>query len=167
MGMWWASLGLMAGLVGQPLPAIAGNTLAAKPISLPTAFQGKPGLAILGFKPGARHDCKAWAVWAANSAEKHPGLEVYLAVIVEATPRVAPLVDMFLRAGADDRVADRGLTSYDPDGKLRLAFGVKDDTKALVLLVDRQGKVAWAHDAGFTGEATTALEAKGAQARLW
>lgn len=167
MGMWWASVGLMAGLVGQPMPAIAGNTLAKQPISLPAAFHQKPGLAILGFSPSSRHDCKAWAVWAANSAPTHPGLEVYLAVIVEATPRVAPLVDMFLRAGADERVADRGLTSYDPDGKLRASFGFKDDAKALVVLVDGRGKIAWATDSGFSTEAVGSLEGKAKAARLW
>lgn len=167
MGMAWLAWGLMAALSGQPFPAMAGQSLAAKPLSLPGAFHGKPGLAILGFSIGAREDCKAWALWASSSLAAHPGLEVYMGVVVEATPRVAPLVDAILRSGADARVADRGFTTYDPDQRLRQALGLRQDRSAVVLLADRQGKVAWAHEGGHHPAAVAALEAKAKALRLW
>ena len=70
---------------GDALPPLAGQTVAGKPLDLPTAAEGKIAVVIFSFSRAGGRDAQNWAQ---HLSKDDPHLSIYSAIFLESVPRL-------------------------------------------------------------------------------
>ena len=162
------SLGLLAlgapawaldvGLVGRPMPVLAGKNLNGEVRNLPADFRGKPGVVVAAFSLGSRDDVTAWATKIAYQYASKGLVDAYVLGVIEAPAFIEPLVASAMQAGQPADLYKWGMTVMDPDRTLRGRLRVLDDALGLIVLVAPDGKVKWTTGEGFSAARWAAFE---------
>jgi hypothetical protein len=134
---------------GEPLPTVAGNSLAGEAITLPAVAAGAPLLLLIGYDQDAQFDLDRWlfaldqAGWATRTYEV-PTLPGMVPRLLRGT------IDQGMRRGipAEDWAAV--VTVYDDAAALAEFTGNDDGLTGRVLLLDGDGRVRFFHDRGYS-----------------
>jgi len=123
------------------LPPFEADTLAGAKVKLPAAAAGQPTLLILGFSKDSGPPCKAWL-----ERFSRDGGNAYMAPVLEGAPRlIRGLIRSGMRKDIPQPLHARTLLLYtgEAEWKRRTGFIAGTDKQPYLLLLDRQGRVAW------------------------
>jgi hypothetical protein len=148
-----ATLCLFALCVGtaygqQSIPAIEGETLSGKKVSLPAAADGQSALLIIGFTHGSEAQTRAWSqrvrgrfpVWSIAVLEDVPGL-------------VRGMVKRGIKSGTPKELHDRFVLVYHGEKQLKQAAGFDKPDDAYLLVIDKGGVITWRFHGPVTDDA--------------
>jgi hypothetical protein len=134
--LWLLALCVGAAYGQQSIPAIEGETLSGKKVSLPAAAGGQPALLIIGFTHGSEAQTKAWSqrvrdrfpVWSIAVLDDVPGL-------------VRGMVKHGIRSGTPKEQYDRFVLVYRGEKELKQAAGFEKPDEAYLLVIDKTGTI--------------------------
>ncbi len=126
---------------GDALPRLAGQTVAGKPLDLPTAAAGKVAVVIFSFSRGGGRDAQNWAQHLSND---DPHLPIYTAIFLESVPRMFRAIAVSgIRSGMPPVMLDQTLLLYQEQTSWEQRLHVKDESYACVLVLDQSGRIRW------------------------
>jgi hypothetical protein len=143
-------LALCAGrlLAQQTLPAVDGETLSGKKVSLPAAAAGQPALLIIGFTHGSQTQTKAWAM---RVRGRFPTWSI---AVLEDVPRlVRGMATHGIKSGTPKDQYDRFLLVYHGEKQLKQAAGFDSPDDAYLLVIDGTGAIRWSYHGTVTDAA--------------
>jgi hypothetical protein len=150
-------LAICAGVVysQQPTLAIEGETLSGKKVSLPAAAGGQSSLLIIGFTHGSQAQIKAW------SQRVRGHFPAWSIAVVEDVPSLLRgMVTHSIKSGTPKEQYDRFLLVHHGEKQLKQAAGFDKPDDAYLLVIDKNGAIAWR----FHGPVTdAAIEQVGSQ----
>jgi hypothetical protein len=139
----------------QTIPAIEGETLSGRKVSLPAAAQGRSALLIIGFTRGSQTQTKAWSQ---RVRDRFPAWSI---VVLEDVPRlVRGMVTHGIKSGTPQELYDRFLLVYHGEKELKQAAGFDRPDDAYLLVIDGSGAIRWSFHGAVTD---AALEQAGRQ----
>jgi hypothetical protein len=133
-------LALCAGAVygQQSIPAIEGETLAGKKVSLPAAAEGRPALLIIGFTHASQPQAKAWGM---RVRDRFPAWSI---AVLEDVPRLLRgMVAGSIRRGTPKELHDHFVLVYRGGNELKKAAGFDRPDDAYLLVIDSAGAIRW------------------------
>jgi hypothetical protein len=126
---------------GDALPPLAGQTVAGKPLDLPTAAAGKVAVVIFSFSRGGGRDAQNWAQ---HLSKDDPDLPIYVAIFLESVPRVFRSIAVSgIRSGMSPAMLNRTLLLYQQQSSWEQRLHIKDESYACVLVLDQSGRIRW------------------------
>jgi hypothetical protein len=142
--------------LGQPFPAVTGESLAGEAVRLPPA--GAPAVLLLGFDQDAQFDADRW-LYGLLQAEL-PVQVLEIPTIPGLFPRaLASRIDSGMRSGIPSEDWSSVVTLYGARAEDVVAFtGNEGPRNIRVLLLDAAGEVRWFHDRGFSAGKLLELE---------
>lgn len=169
MKNWIALLPLLAGCgstlknvnpVGQPFPAVAGQSLAKEPVAIPGAYAGRPVVLLVGYVQETQFDLDRWAF--GLTLAKPPAAIVEVPTIPGLVPSmISGWIDSGMRSGIPKEDWASVVCVYGGDAKKIVAItGNEAPRNGRVFLLDARGQVAWFHDRGFSAAKLAELDAK-------
>ena len=151
-------------LHGERLPPLRGKTLSGNSVVLPQAAAGRVALLLLGFTYESRFAVEAWAKRFRNDFGSDRRVTFYEVPMIGGLARLGKwFIDDGMRRGTPKDDYEHVVTVYrDANSwKQRVHFG--DPNAAYLLLLDREGKVAWRYQGAFDESAFRALSSKVSQ----
>lgn len=151
IGMWALVVLLAASAPGQPdasplkpgdaLPRLAGQAVTGKPLDLPTAAEGEATVVIFSFSRAGGRDAKNWAQ---HFSKDHPQLPLYLAIFLEAVPRMfRSMAVSGIKSGMPPGMHDRTMLLYQQQTYWEHRLQIADEDQACVLMVGPTGQIQW------------------------
>ncbi|MBC8328338.1 MAG: hypothetical protein H8E31_06270 [Planctomycetes bacterium] len=135
---------------GEAFPEVQGESLAGEAVQLPQAVAGRPAVLLLGYVQDAQFDADRWLFGLLQAETPVQILE--LPTIPGLFPRLLRgTIDDGMRSGIPSEDWASVVTVYGPDAATLKAFtGVETPRNIRVLMLDRDGRVVWMHDRGFS-----------------
>jgi len=143
-------------ITGLSFPSVSGQTLDKNNIVIPSDFSGKTTLLLMGFKHKSQFDIDRWYIGLNMS---NTAVDVYEIPAIQGTiPRVFSTVfDNSMREGIPENLWKGVITIYE-DGEIIQAFtGNVIPKNARVVLLNKNGKILYFYDKGFSIDALTQL----------
>jgi hypothetical protein len=132
----------------RSIPAIEGETLSGKKMSLPAAAGGQPALLIIGFTHASQAQTKAW------SARVHDRFPAWSIAVLEDVPRlVRGMATHGIRSATPKEQFDRFLLVYHGEKELKEAAGFDRPDDAYLLVIDGTGAIRWSYHGPVTDAA--------------
>jgi hypothetical protein len=126
---------------GDVLPPLVGQTVAGKPLDLPTAAADKVAVLIFSFSRGGGRDAQNWAQYVSKD---DPHLPIYTAIFLESVPRMFRAIAVSgIRSGMPPVILDQTLLLYQQQNSWEQRLHVKDESYACVLVLDQSGRIRW------------------------
>jgi hypothetical protein len=120
----------------QPLPAIEGETLSGKKVSLPDATGGRSALLIIGFTHGSQTQTKAWSL---RVRDRFPAWSI---AVLEDVPRlIRGMVSHSMKSDVPKEQHDRFVLVYHGEKQLKQAAGFDRPDDAYLLVIDPAGDI--------------------------
>ncbi len=120
------------------LPAIDGETLSGKTVSLNTASDGRPFLAIIGFTHGSQKQTKEWSM---RVRGQYPAWSV---AVLEDVPRlVRGMAAHGIKSGTPKDQYDHFVLVYKGEKQLKDAVGFDRPDDAYLVVADAAGEIRW------------------------
>lgn len=142
---------------GERFPTVSGTSLAEQPIELPTAGAGEPLLLLVGYVQDAQFDLDRWLLGLDQLGWRTRTFEV--PTIPGMLPRMfGGMIDDGMRSGIPEEDWASVVTVYG-DAEQLARFTGTEGRNARILLLDREGTVAWFHDRGYSVGSLRALAA--------
>lgn len=152
-------LGLLAGCsstkpnrapVGESFPTVQGKSLSGEATTLPQALSGKPAVLLVGYVQGTQFDLDRWVMGLMQAQTPVRILEV--PTIDSLVPSmISGWIDSGMRSGIPREDWPAVVTVYGSEASKITSFtGEESPRNTRVLLLDRNGKVIWFHDRGFS-----------------
>lgn len=129
---------------GAPLPQLPGELLTGAAAVLPDAARGRTALLILGFTYDSRVFVDAWAKRFREAYAGDSTVTFYEIPMMGGMARLAkPFIDRGMRNGTPPELHGNVMTVWgaSDEWKSRVEFRSPED--AYVILIDRNGRVAW------------------------
>ena len=127
--------------VGDPLPPLVGQSVAGKPLGLPSAAAGKSVVVIFSFSRAGGRDAQNWAQ---HLSKDDPQLPIFTAIFLESVPRIfRPMAVSGIQSGMPAAMLERTLLLYQQQTWWERMLHVANDAYACVLLLDKSGHVRW------------------------
>ncbi len=137
--------------VGKAFPTVQGNTLSGESVKLPNhaLLSDLPAVLIVAYDQDAQFDIDRWLLGILDSK-------------LQATVFEVPTVDGFVPGLISERIDDGMrsgipkedwaivITVYDEADKIVAFTGNEKPRNARVILLDKDGKVVWFHDEGYS-----------------
>jgi hypothetical protein len=146
--------------VGDTLPRLRGDYLAKRDAELPGDARGRIALLALGFTYASRHPVEDWSK---RFREAHAGDTVVtwfeIPMMGGAARMARPFIDGGMRRGTPKGFHGNVITVWHHAGEWRERMAVKDPDTAHLLLLDRDGRIAWMHAGPLEDIAWKSLEA--------
>lgn len=156
---------------GEPFPAVRAETLDGDPLRLPGDLAGAPAVLLVGYEQDAQFDADRWLLGLLRAG---PPAAVYEVPTIRGwAPRLfASRIDQGMRDGIPPEDWATVATVYDDAAEVAAFTGTELGNNMRVLLLDRDGTVAWFHDRGYSArvllellDAARALDPADAPAR--
>ena len=147
--------------VGEQLPPLRGEFLTGRTAALPDEASGRVALLLLGFTYDSRFAVEAWAKRFRRDYDTDPRVTFYEIPMIGGLARLGKwFIDSGMRRGTPKADHEHVVTVYGGTGpwKRRLAFQNPDD--AYLILIDKNGKVAWRHAGNIDEEQYKALSSE-------
>lgn len=145
--------------VGEVFPTVLGESLEQESVELPAALRGEPAILLIGYMQEAQFDADRWIFGL---------LQAQTPAQIREVPTIPGLVPTVISSTIDDGMR-RGIpaedwksviTVYGSDAKkIRAMTGDENGRNMRVMLLDRDGRVRWFHDRGFSAGQLIALDA--------
>jgi len=146
---------------GEPLPELRGEFLTGREVTLPQAAEGQVALLLLGFTYQSRFAVEDWAAKFRTRFQGDPRVTFYEVPIIGGLARLGKwFIDSGMRRGTPKADYEHVITVYrdTDDWKQRVSFG--DSDAAYLILLDRNGRVAWQHQGAFDAPSFQSLSAR-------
>lgn len=147
---------------GQRFPDLVGTSLAGERTALRPASRADergPRVLLVGYTQRAQFDIDRWLLGLAQADTPVRGLEV--PAIAGWWPGLfADRIDAGMRRGIPEEDWPSVVTLYDGADRIVALTGNERPDNARVLLLDRDGRVVFFHDAGYSTASLLALDAK-------
>lgn len=137
-----------AGVVDKPFPKVTGKGLDGKAWTLPDDLAGKPALLLIGYKQASQFDIDRWML---ALGQLGTPVDVYeVPTIRGLMPGLfAKQIDDGMRRGIPEELWKAVITVYGDAGAIEEFTGKANPMPARVVLLNKEGRVAWFHDRGF------------------
>jgi hypothetical protein len=136
--------------VGDTLPALTGERLSGDALHLPEAAHGKVALLAMGFSYASRHAVEAWVTRFRSEFGRDSAVTFYeLPMMSGFGARMGkPFIDSGMRRGTPRELHPQVATVWKDVGAWKQRIGVAHSDLAYLLVLDRDGCVAWVGDGG-------------------
>lgn len=142
---------------GELFPRVEGRFLTKAPATVPDALE-KPAIVLLGYKQNAQFDIDRWILGLSQLGSTLPLYEV--PTIEGLVPGlIANRIDSGMRGGIPEEDWTAVITVYGDAEVLTGWTGTEFPNNARVLLIDREGRVRWFHDRGYSARMVERLAA--------
>lgn len=130
---------------GDTLPPLRGEYLSGREAALPEDARGRVTLVLLGFSYASRIPVEAWGArfreaFAADSAVTFYEVPMMSGVSARLGK---PFIDRGMRSGTPRDLHDNVFTVWSGVGEWRRRLAARDRALAYLVLLDREGRVAW------------------------
>ena len=141
---------------GETLPNMLGQTLDKKSVEIPTIFESPLTLLLIGYKQDSQFDIDRWLIGLDMTETKVDTYEI--PAIQGMFPRMFKTqINNGMRAGIPKELWKGVITLY-KDGETMQAFtGNENANNARIILINKQGRILYFYDRGFSVSALNAL----------
>jgi len=142
--------------IGQRFPDVKGKALSGERFEIPSAFQERETLLLVGYKQRAQFDIDRWLL---GLGTKKLGVRVYeLPAVLGLIPSmIAGKIDNGMRRGIPEEDWPQVITVYEDAKSIAEFTGNEEELTGRVLLLDKAGIVRFFHDEGFSVKALERL----------
>lgn len=138
-------------------PSVQGTSLSGDRVAIPDRFVGKNTLLLVGYEQRAQFDIDRWILGALQAEVKVEIVEV--PTIAGMLPQmVQGFIDNGMRSGIPKADWGAVVTVYEDAPKIIEALGNERPQSAYAVLLDRQGRIVWSSNIGYS--ATQVIELK-------
>jgi hypothetical protein len=138
-------------------PTVQGTSLEGKKVTIPDDLKGKPTLVLVGYIQRAQFDIDRWILGALQADVKASIIEV--PTIAGMLPQmVQGFIDGGMRKGIPQSDWGSVVTVYEDAPKIIQALGNERPQSAYAVLLDKDGRIAWSSNIGYS--ASQILELK-------
>lgn len=155
-----------ATILGKPFPTVAGTALDGTKYEIPKAFAGAPVLLLIGYEQNTQFDLDRWILGLQMAGVKVRTHE--LPTIPGLVPGLfAGTIDAGMRSGIPKEDWPAVITIYGDGSEVARFTGNATPLPGRIVLLDKEGKVAFFHDRGYSAgtlrELQVALQALGSR----
>lgn len=134
---------------GEVFPSVLGTTLDGGTVALPEEFRGRPVLLLVGYQRNSQFDLDRWLLGLTES-----GVDVDVRE-VPTIPGLVPgafsgWIDAGMRRGIPREDWGSVITVYGDADAVAAFTGNRDGLPGRILLLDREGRVVFFHDRGYS-----------------
>ena len=145
--------------VGKFFPPVKGQSLTEEERELPNYFNGSYVVLLLGYKQDSQFDIDRWLIGLDMTQTKITAYEI--PTIQGLFPRMfKSTIDNGMRKGIPKELWGGVITIYEDGATVQEFTGNENPNNVRVLLLDKQGKVIYFHDRGFSVLALNELRNK-------
>jgi hypothetical protein len=138
-------------------PSVVGTSLKGEAINIPESYAGKTALLLIGYVQKAQFDIDRWILGALQADVKAEIVEV--PTIAGMVPQmVQGFIDGGMRSGIPQSDWGSVVTVYKDANKIIHALGNERPQSAYAVLLDKQGRIVWSSNIGYS--AAQVLELK-------
>jgi hypothetical protein len=148
---------------GDLMPPLRGEFLSGRKAVLPDAARGRVALVAVGFSYGSRFAVEAWTARFRQDFGSDSSLTFFEVPVIGGMARMArPFIDGGMRRGTPKALHENVITVYGAASEWKRRLGFRGPDDAYLVLLDREGRVAWRHAGPFREEdyALLAVEAR-------
>jgi ATP10 protein len=138
---------------GQEIAITKGRTFADKDVTLPADVRGKVAILIMGFSKNSSAQTHVWGKQIAEGPGKDAGVVFYQLPMLESVPRmIRGMVTRSIRNDTAPEMKEHMLPVFEKEKEWKslVKFSAADD--AYIVVLDREGKVAWLGSGPWTEE---------------
>lgn len=140
-------------------PQVRGSSLKKEVVVLPDHYLGKPTLLLIGYVQKAQFDIDRWILGALQAGVKAEIVEV--PTIAGMMPQmVQSFIDNGMRSGIPQGDWGSVVTVYEDAPKIIAALGNDRPQSAYVVLLDREGRIVWTTNTGYSAGQILEVKAK-------
>ncbi len=138
---------------------VTGTNLLRRKVNLPDDLQGEINILFLAFFQWHQALVDGWIPFARKLEDSFPGLNFYEIPVIYKMNRLSQtLLNEGMRAGIPHPTTrQKTITLYLDKSAFRQALDIPDEETIRVLLLDRQGNIAWRTDGAYSEEKGAAL----------
>lgn len=144
--------------IGEMFPSVTGEALNGPEVNIPEDFRGKPVVLLVGYVQDAQFDADRWLLGL---------MQAKLDVEIREVPTIEGLmpgmfagtIDNGMRKGIPEEDWPSVVTVYGDAGDIVDLTGNTTPRNIRVLLLDRDGRVAWFHDRGYSAGSLLKMKA--------
>ena len=142
---------------GKTFPEVRGTSLGGKAYSIPSDFQGEPVVLLIGYKQRSQFDLDRWILGLVQL--QTPVRIVEIPTIKGLIPGMfANRIDEGMRNGIPEEDWGSVITVYDEAEPIVDFTGNENGSNGRVVLLDKQGKVIWFADRGYSAGQVKSLD---------
>ena len=142
--------------LGEPFPAVQGNSLDGTSTRLPQDVAGAPCILLIGYTQRSQFDIDRWILGLMQLESQVRLIEI--PTIEGLLPGLfANRIDDGMRGGIPREDWPSVVTVYGDATKIREFTGTESESNARVLLLDDSGTVRWMTDRGYSASQVRAL----------
>jgi len=135
--------------IGERFPSVRATALDDRTVAIPDSFAGKETLLLVGYKQNSQFDIDRWLLGLSQLDLTVPVYE--LPTIPGLIPGMfSSLIDNGMRSGIPAEDWAIVVTIYDDADAVARFLGNETPLPARVVLLDREGNVAFCHDRGYS-----------------
>ena len=147
---------------GEPFPAVRGEALDGTAVALPDVGKGAPLLLLIGYQQNTQFDLDRWLLGLSETGVKVRAYEV--PTLPGLMPGLASgFIDGGMRRGIPKEDWGGVVTVYGDAKAIAQFTGNDDGLPGRIVLLDKDGRVAWFHDRGYSVGSLRALQQKVAE----
>ena len=138
--------------VGDPLPALRGQTLTGRTVMLPPGSSGRLTLVAMGFTYKSRFPVEAWGNWYRARMGSRTDVTFFEVPMIGGAATLGRwFINRGMRNGTPAELHDQVITVYGGTGdwKQRLSYTSEHKDDAYLIVLDREGVVRWLHHGVF------------------
>ena len=126
-------------------PDVKARALDGQRVALPADFAGAPSVVVVAFHRAHQADAASWVPALLELQAARPGLRAYGLPTLPSGARLArPVLERALRAAiTDDGMRAAMIPLFTDVAAFVRAVGLEDDARLAVLLLARDGRIAW------------------------
>lgn len=142
--------------LGKRLPSVKGEALSRTTVCFPEDTAGSPAILMVAYRRGTQADVDRWTAFLQDRAPRTVRYEVPTIASILWRP-LAGWIDSGMRGGVPQEAWSSVVTLYEDAPKLRDFLGDYGGTTTHLVLLDREGNVAWFNAGGFSERAGASL----------
>jgi hypothetical protein len=131
--------------IGKKFPAISGESLAEKTITLPQAASGKVTLILLALKRDSIPKLDPWLKAYADAFGAKKDFALYKIPMMKSAfaKQISGMINGKMRKDNPKELHDKIVTYYGPVDEYVKALGITDEEQGYAFLLDKNGVVQW------------------------
>lgn len=143
-------------VTGKVFPSISGQSLEQKNINIPEDLNGEFTLLLIGYKQNSQFDIDRWLI---GLDMTKTNIAVYeLPTIQGLFPRMfSTMIDNGMRAGIPKDLWKGVITIYKNGDQIQAFTGNENPNNTRVILINKNGKILYSYDDGFSVSALNNL----------
>jgi hypothetical protein len=150
-------------ITNSRFPSVRGNSLNGESVEIPERYYGRNTLLLVGYQQRAQFDIDRWILGALQAAIPVEIVEV--PTIAGMVPQmVQGFIDNGMRSGIPKSDWASVVTVYEDSDKVIAALGNDRPQSGYAVLLDKQGRIVWSSNLGYS--ATQVIALKGIVAEL-